>query len=180
MTFLLLFACKNGCSPTPPSGLDDTGKVSIPLGDSTTWDHDDPDFYSGDWEMPDRAEILAQAELLPPSADGGALVHSDETGSLVLYPDSRTPLTAAAGCAAVVMACWDPDQRSIAACLAHAPACSTEDPWNDDALCCDDACLPRYLELREQGMKMTLALPRAVFDHGSCMPGVDDFLGEGR
>ena len=174
MTLVLALACNNGCS-SPPAELD-TGIL-----DTASLDHDDLTLYSGDWSIPDPEETMAVLEALPPASDGaGYQLLNAPDGEFVLRPEQKGPLTGAAGCAALFMACWDPQHRSAAACFAKVPVCTTDEPWLEDAYCCPTSCGARFAELRAQGLRVTRAVPETLFLQGSCVPGIDEMLEDGQ
>jgi len=171
MTILFALACNNGCanpdSSEPPN--DDTGI-------SSTWDEDDPSFYNTAWEVPDRS--LLDDLALPPAPDGnGYLYNSGPDGDLVIRPADRTPISAAAECATVVLACHEVGVRSTAGCLANVPVCGDE-PWTgDDPMCCASACPAAFAQHRDAGLEVPEALATSLVRVPSCAPGVDDVLG---
>ena len=182
MTFLLLLACNNGCSgpaaPVDTAVVSTTDDTAFALLDTASLDHDDVSLYRGEWTVPDPDLVLSAFDDLPEASDGdGRELMVAPEGEFVLRVDRRNALTGAAGCASLFVACWDPMNRSAAACLANVPTCATDSPWEEDAYCCHASCGARYAELRDQGKRVTDAVPEALFQPGSCMPGVDELLG---
>jgi hypothetical protein len=144
MTALLLLACND--TPTEP--------------------------YSGDWEVPKREQLLDLD--LPPNPNGpGYVIGGDHGGLLIADPANRTPLSAAGECAALVVACYAPDERSIGGCLQNVPVCDTDTPWEgDDVLCCAEACTDAFYAGVDEGESDVDAFIGAVFGPQSCSPGL--------
>jgi hypothetical protein len=183
MHFLLVLACNNGCSNSPSDASFDTGVV--PTTDDTAFvkldtaslDHDDVDLYRGEWTVPEPATVFSTLDDLPEASDGdGKELMVAPEGEFVIRTERRNAQTAAAGCASLFMACWDPLNRSAAACLANVPTCQTDTPWDEEAWCCHASCGDRYAELRAQGLRVTDAVPVALFQQNSCMPGINEML----
>lgn len=131
------------------------------------------ELYSGDWDAPRRDELLDLD--LPANPDGpGYVIGGDHGGLLIADPANRSPLSAAGECAALVVACYSPDERSIGGCLQAAPVCDTETPWEgDDPLCCAAACTDAFYAGVDAGKTDEVALIDAVFGPPSCSPGLD-------
>jgi hypothetical protein len=151
--------------PTP----DDTGEP-------TPWEEDDGAF-SGSFEEPNRDHLWNTA--LPPGPDGtGFLMIESSEGSLVFHPDRRQPISAAAGCAALVLACYEPGVRGFLGCLENVRTCPDDTPWDDDTplFCCAEACADRHRELTAAGADPPDAAVNAILSSPSCMPGVEAYL----
>jgi hypothetical protein len=145
---VLLVACA-----TEPSGL-----VEEPL-------------YGGTWDPPTR-EMLADVAL-PLDGDGDMVLMPGSTVGIIVDLEDRTPVTAAAECAALVTSCLDP-QRNVLGCLQNVQVCDNDEPWlGDDPFCCPSACEDRYIELREDGREEADALTTALFGDAPCTPGLN-------
>ncbi|MBI2892126.1 MAG: hypothetical protein HYY06_01140 [Deltaproteobacteria bacterium] len=129
--------------------------------------------FSGTFEEPDR-RWLRDLDL-PPGPDGvGYSMFEMPIGTMILDPDDRGPITAAGECAALILACWDPDLRNYAGCLQNVRQCPDDRPWEGDRpFCCPTACEPRYQDLRRQGLDAAHALTAAIWDDPSCMPAME-------
>jgi hypothetical protein len=128
--------------------------------------------YSGGFPVPERAPLLAPP--LPPAPGGrGFALLTLPDGALAWDPADRTPLSAAAECASVMLACVAPPARNFAGCLASVPRCRSRTPWRDDGpMCCPAACAARYQALRQQGLGGAHAFTAAIWGPASCMPEV--------
>ncbi len=173
MFFLTVLACTGDPGPDPVEGDADTDTDS----DSDTDVGEDIPRYSGTWEVPSQEDLkdlpLAPAE----DGDGYTLIEGPEA-SLVSRIDQHTPVSAAADCAALIIACYSPGERNFPGCFENVVQCSTETPWEGEGFCCAPGCAGRYAELRADGLEPPDAAARAILDQGSCMPGYDAWEGE--
>ena len=162
MLFLLACTCSE---PDPP--VVETGRV-------------EEGFYSGEWSMPER-EALSELPLPEDEAGNYRLVEGP-LASLLIDVDDRQPISAAAECGAVVLACYDPEQRDWLGCLENVPVCETDTPWEGNApMCCAAECPDRYRALRSDGMSPVDAMVGAILDlPGSCMPGLESYMDGGQ
>ena len=121
---------------------------------------------------PERA-VLTTLPLPPvPGRPGVALLILPD-GTFYFDPLERTPVSAAAECAAVVLSCYSPGVRNWAGCLANVPQCADNTPWaGNNPMCCAPGCASRYQELRIAGESGPSAFAKAIFRAPSCMPGV--------
>lgn len=126
--------------------------------------------FSGTFPLPDRREL--EALPLPPGPDGrGFTLFALPDGVFHFDPAARSPVSAAAECAAAVLACYDPALRNWAGCFAAVPRCETRTPWvGDDPMCCATACGERYQEGRRRGLDGPRAFAAAIWNAPSCMP----------
>ena len=117
---------------------------------------------------------------LPPGPDGtGYTLMATNDGFLVADPEDRTPISAAAECTALILACVEPNVRNLRGCFEAAPVCSSDTPWTgDDTMCCHKSCADRYVELREDGLDEAAAAITAIHGPEACSPGVDELLAE--
>jgi hypothetical protein len=123
--------------------------------------------------IPDRG--ILDALSLPPAPDGrGYSWVGVGEGTLTFDPTRRTPVSAAAECAAIVLRCFDATSRNWAGCFEAVPVCSTDEPWiGDDPMCCPSACASRYQALRKQGLDGPGAFTAAIWDEPSCVPELE-------
>jgi hypothetical protein len=98
-------------------------------------------------------------------------------GDLLLDPEQSDPLTALGRCAGWITACFEPPLRTLDDCARSAPACTTAEPWLEEAPCCPAACFTAYETLRLAGTSPVRALQKAYYDDGSCFPGLGALLG---
>jgi len=112
---------------------------------------------------------------LPPSPDGqGFLVLETAEGALILDPEDRTPASAAAECAQLIMNCFHPESRNFAGCFENVPVCQSDTPWMDDGpSCCAVACSTSYQERLREGMDPPSAAAAAIWESPACMPGIE-------
>ena len=130
--------------------------------------------FSGSFPVPDRAVLPALPLPPEPGGRGVVLVPGPEGGTLVLDASRRSPLTAAAECGALVLACYAPGVRNLAGCFETVPVCLDGTPWEgDDPLYCAAGCAVRYWALRRAGLDEARAATEAVLGDGGCSPGVD-------
>jgi hypothetical protein len=127
--------------------------------------------FSGRFTLPDRRAL--ETAPLPPGPGGRGFVLLQEADGIFYFdPAARSPISAAAECAAAVLACYDPALRNRAGCFAGVPTCATDTPWvGDHPMCCARACGERYQERRREGMDGPHAFAAAVWAAPSCMPG---------
>ena len=135
----------------------------------------EPPLFSGTFTAPDRS-TLATAQFPPMTGRPGYTLLVLPEATIFFDPADRTPVSAAAECAVLVIACFKPGERNIAGCLTNVPQCTTSTPWiGNDPMCCATACTPRYQELRLAGDNGPAAFTKAVFRAPSCMPGLSGY-----
>lgn len=112
---------------------------------------------------------------LPRAADGSIVILQLPDGDLQFDPTRpRTPVSAAAECAASVLACLAPPERNLAGCLVGVPTCPSDTPWQDDGpMCCPAACAERYQELLATGSLGPVAFTRAIWEAPACIPSLE-------
>lgn len=132
----------------------------------------EPPLFSGSYPPPDRGALTALPLPPVPGQPGFMLLQLPEA---IYYfdPAQRTPVSAAAECAAVVLTCYQAGAGNVAGCFANVPQCATNTPWlGNDPMCCAAACGARYQELLTAGETKPAALTKAIFRAPSCMPGL--------
>jgi hypothetical protein len=134
--------------------------------------------FSGEFPMPDRRGL--DDTPLPPGPSGqGFMLLELPDGAFFFDPTARSPVSAAAECATVVLSCFHPTLRNWAGCLASVPECQTDTPWvGDQSMCCPAGCGERYQELRAAGRPDAEAFAAAIWEAPSCMPGLEGHAGE--
>ena len=156
-------------------------EVAPPDPDPPAGPYSDDSMYSGSFEEPSENDLTTPS--LPPAPGGGFLLMQTSEGRLTYDPELRTPVTAAAGCAALLVACYEPGVRGFLGCLENVRDCDDDTPWDDEGpeYCCESsACPARYRELRDSGLDAARAAVDAILAQPSCMPGVDDYVGSER
>lgn len=138
----------------------------------------EPLIVAGTFEVPPR--VTADNIGLPPAPNGsGFVLLRLPDGDLVIDPAKRTPISAAAECAAAVLACYQAGARNFPGCLAAVPPCTSKKPWEKDKpVCCAPACIDRYQELRRAGRDEATAFAAAIWEEPSCMPGLHGHVPE--
>lgn len=128
--------------------------------------------FDGTFPAPDRRAL--DTLPLPPGPNGtGFTWLATADGAIVIDPARRTPVSAAAECAAFVVACYRAGVRNWAGCFDNAPPCPSDTPFLEDGvLCCPSACATRYQELRQSGLDGPRAVTRAIWGAPSCIPGL--------
>jgi hypothetical protein len=128
--------------------------------------------FSGEFPMPDRRGL--DETPLPPGPNGqGFMLLELPDGTFSFDPAARSPVSGAAECATVVLACFHPTLRNWAGCFASVPECETDTPWvGDHAMCCSAGCGERYQELRASGRSDPEAFGAAIWEAPSCMPAL--------
>jgi hypothetical protein len=124
----------------------------------------------------------------PPAVDLSALAR-DEGGRPVLLDDGalryvvevekRDPVFAMARCARMLSGCPQRSEngggRTVDACWASVPTCTTDQPWTESAACCPARCPDLYRRLRQLGYGPRDANRRAV--ESPCFNGLREQLG---
>lgn len=160
---MFFLALVSGCNNAQPGVADQPDDVA-----------DEPALYGGTWDVPDRDDL--DDVDLPPGPEGDGYTLTAAPG-MVLYsdPTSRTPLSAAAECGALVLACVEPEIRNVRGCLQNVEACPDDRPWeSDNDLCCPSSCEATYLEARTDGLDEPDAITAALFGESPCSPGLAD------
>ncbi len=160
---LLLAGCPDEPAP-PPDDDDDTPTSGV-----------EASLYSGDWSIPDRSAFTTIE--LPPGPDGtGYTVVQTPQGTLVMDPSRRTPLSAAAECGALVVACYEPGVRTRRGCFDNVAVCPDDTPWDgDEPYCCPASCAALYVQHREAGLNEPDAVVATLLGEEPCSPGLADW-----
>ena len=165
---------KPGETPTDADTDTDTDTDTDSDTDADT-DTDAPEedalLYSGTWTLPTPANLIGLDLPVSPTGSGYTLIESPFV-TLVADPALRDARTAAGGCLALVIACYEPGIRNLPGCFANVPRCATSTPWEESAYCCDATCGARYAALRATNEPPDAAA-NAILADGSCMPGYD-------
>ena len=114
---------------------------------------------------------------LPQLANGRLLALAIPGGQLELDPTRRDPVTALGACTHWISSCVEPESRSLDDCARSAPACLTDRPWEEDAVCCPTACFDAYERARQSGTEPMTAFPEVYFRGATCFPGVAEMVG---
>jgi hypothetical protein len=132
----------------------------------------DEPLYSGTYTEPSR-DVLETLPL-PPAPDGsGFAVLATPTGTFAIDPAARTPVSAAAECAALVLSCFRANVRNWAGCFESVRVCPTDAPWEgNEPVCCPAGCAVRFQELRRAGLGGPAAATAAIWRAPSCVPGL--------
>lgn len=117
-----------------------------------------------------------------PTPDFGALLPDGNVlsdiglAALELDPNARDPLTGLGACADLITYCVQAKGGTpLDACVEQAPRCTTQQPWMEEAPCCPEACVKAYGQERK-GLAPLAAFDRALFQDGSCYPGVKELV----
>ena len=113
---------------------------------------------------------------VPRLPDGRFFVFGAGDASLTVDPTLRNPVTALGACTRWITTCVDPTARSLDDCARSAPACTTDQPWEEDAPCCPAACFAAYEAARLAGTAPLPAFSQVYFTDASCFPGVRALL----
>ncbi|MBI4818797.1 MAG: hypothetical protein HY791_21180 [Deltaproteobacteria bacterium] len=92
----------------------------------------------------------------------------------------KDPVTAKGACLDVLVRCLESlpsGDASVRRCVAEAPVCATQEPWNE-APCCPTACKDAFAA--EAGASAYDAAIEHFADGVSCYPGLEAFLGAAR
>jgi hypothetical protein len=128
--------------------------------------------FSGTFAVPDRHALDALPLPRGPNGTGFTWLPTPD-GALVIDPTRRSPVSAAAECAAFVIGCFQAGTRNWAGCFDNAPPCRSDTTFLEDGpTCCPAACATRYQELRQGGLDGPAAVTRAIWDAPSCIPGL--------
>ncbi len=133
---------------------------------------------TGTFVLPERRVLETTTDFPPAPSGRGFMLLPLPDGVLGFDPFTRTPVTAAAECAAAVLACYAPGERNWAGCFVAVPGCSS-DAAADAPMCCAPGCLDRFQALLREGRDGASAFAGAIYEAPSCMPGVDAFVGRG-
>lgn len=134
---------------------------------------------TGTFGAPDRTAL--EQLPLPPFPNGrGVVMVRLRDGDFGFDPEARTPVSAAAECAAAMLDCYDEALRNVPGCFAAVPTCRSATPWKGQGpMCCAARCGERYQELLRAGRPVPLAFSGAIWDAPSCMPGLEGRPTEG-
>lgn len=114
-------------------------------------------------------------ENAPKTADGDAILAYGPSGTALtrMRNPPADPTTALGKCAALVTFCYRKGVGSVDSCMASAPKCATNEPWNEESACCAAACQDKYAQARKGGADEATALTDSLFEAPSCMPQAD-------
>ena len=102
---------------------------------------------------------------------GNVIAAQTEQGAIVLVPGEGGPIHVLARCAALVSHCVEGATRTLDACMASAPTCTTATPWSEPP-CCPAACAMQYETRRRAGDAPLRAFDRTLFGEPSCVAGL--------
>jgi hypothetical protein len=97
--------------------------------------------------------------------------------ALISDPSQRDEATAYALCLGLLRHCAEAT-GSMDACVAAAPRCATDTPWNEGVACCAGPCLDGYRARRANGEAWTDAMLAALVDDHACHPGLASIFTE--
>jgi len=117
-------------------------------------------------KLPDLAALS-----LPKGVDGNTVLIEIGNARIELDPSASDAITALGGCADLVSYCVSAD-ASVATCVDRAPACATNQPWNESDACCPSACKDAFAKAVSKGEAELAAFDRLFFREPDCFPGV--------
>jgi len=120
-----------------------------------------------------RVDADALAQVLPKDSEGRPVLLTVDGTPLTLGPPRKDGIGAAAGCSDLkndcVQATKDPDS-----CIGAVKRCETQEPWNEVAPCCPDACVVAYQEQRRLGATPIEADSAVFGSTHECFPGLQE------
>ena len=92
----------------------------------------------------------------------------------------RDAISSLGACSHWIVSCVDPEHRSLDECVAAAPTCDTDDPWNNDehTFCCPAACAQDFSDARNKGLESIEAFTQVYFLAPSCFPAAMQLLAD--
>ena len=111
--------------------------------------------------------------VLPlPTDDDGKLVLIEVADSRIeLDPTANDAITAVGVCTDLISYCVGPG-RSLTACVAATPSCTTSTPWTETIPCCPSACHDAFADAVASGREPLAAFEDVFFRAPDCSPGV--------
>ncbi|MFT3924563.1 MAG: hypothetical protein QM778_18635 [Myxococcales bacterium] len=111
------------------------------------------------------------ASLGYPANDAGTFTLLGANGlEIRIDPEQKTPVNTMRACRGWLRECRKANPGRFDQCVAEAPDCKNERPWEHDEQCCPHACGVQYEALRKKGQPYDEAW-LAVIEQGDCFPG---------
>jgi hypothetical protein len=125
-------------------------------------------------------ELIGGGDGLPVAdiaALGSDVLTDVSNGKIEIDPTKRDALTALGGCADLISYCYQPPGMNVAACMALARTCESDQPWGEKYACCPQACKDAFKSAVGSGMSGKDALEQTLFVKPDCFPGVNALIG---
>lgn len=105
----------------------------------------------------------------------------DKRGAMGFDISKRDAISSLGACAHWIVSCVDPTERSLDDCVAAAPTCSNDRPWENDehTFCCPTACAENYATARAQSQSSIEAFIQTYYTNPTCFPEALKLLEEG-
>ncbi len=123
-------------------------------------------------QLPQLPPVRVSSIGLPVNETGQAILIEVQQARLDLDPTVRDPITAVATCADLVTYCYSPGARTLDACIAAIPGCSSQRPWEETIPCCPSRCREDYQRARRAGTAPMQAYDTVYLTAPTCFPGV--------
>lgn len=121
-------------------------------------------------------QLALARETLPHDDAGQPILIEGEGVRLVLGPVIRDAIYTQATCTEGLNRCLRGAGGSFSSCVARAPVCATDQPWNEAGACCPKACLDAYAAgIAAGGAPLATWLSIWATPH-ACFPGLSKLL----
>ena len=93
----------------------------------------------------------------------------------------RDAISSLGACAHWIVSCVDPESRSLDQCVAAAPTCESDRPWETEehTFCCPSTCADNYANARAQSVGQIEAFTQTFFTNPTCFPAAVELLENG-
>ena len=105
----------------------------------------------------------------------------EQRGAMGFDITKRDAISSLGACAHWIVSCVEPNERSLDQCVAAAPTCQSERPWEADehTFCCPAACTDNYAKARLSADTDLEAFTSTFFTNPTCFPEALELLNSG-
>ena len=105
----------------------------------------------------------------------------EQRGAMGFDITKRDAISSLGACAHWIVSCVEPNERSLDQCVAAAPTCQSERPWEADehTFCCPAACTDNYAKARLSADTDIQAFTSTFFTNPTCFPEAVELLNSG-
>ena len=105
----------------------------------------------------------------------------NKRGAMGFDITKRDAISSLGACAHWIVSCVDPKERSLDQCVAAAPTCESDQPWENEehTFCCPAACADNYATARTNSQSAIEAFTMTYYTNPTCFPAAVELLESG-